>query len=91
MEQPESPHPRQRRSIELKQNEEAVVRYGRIEVMDWAHRQGYSRIECDGNLLCMSAANYGQVAALQWLRQNGCDWDKYTFSFAAGGGHLSVL
>ena len=28
---------------------------------------------------------------LQWARTNGCDWDEYTCSSAAAGGHLAVL
>jgi len=53
----------------------SVARYGRVDVIEWAHRQGYSRIwnerffhwnncECQ---VCMKAAGYGQLAALQWL------------------------
>ena len=28
---------------------------------------------------------------LQWLRANGCDWNRITCSQAAAGGHLAVL
>jgi hypothetical protein len=37
------------------------------------------------------AARYGALATLQWLRENGCDWDTNTCRAAAEGGHLAVL
>jgi hypothetical protein len=33
----------------------------------------------------------GHLEVLQWARQNGCEWDKWTCSYAAGRGHLEVL
>jgi len=75
-----------------------VARYGRVDVMEWAHQQGYSRVWSEqfhgrivGYQVCMKAAECGQLATLQWLRQNGCSWDIETSSVAAKGGHLSVL
>ena len=75
-----------------------VTRYGRVDFMEWAHREGYSRMWNErfqggniGNQVCMRGAKYGQLAALQWLRQNGCIWNCGTSSAAARGGHLSIL
>jgi hypothetical protein len=77
-----------------------AARYGRVGVMEWAHQRGYSRfwnthpsygerrINVDA---CKSAAENGQLGALQWLRQNGCPWNIFTCSAASRGGHLSVL
>ena len=69
-----------------------VTRYGRVDVMEWAHREGYSRVWNEGfrgrnvgDQLCRRAAEYGQLAGLQWLRQNGCSWSSGTSSAAAGG------
>jgi hypothetical protein len=31
------------------------------------------------------------LAVLQWARLNGCQWDEWTCSQAAGGGYLEVL
>ena len=76
-----------------------VVRYGRLDVMEWAHRQRYSRVWNEqfhgrqvANEVCRKAAQYGQLDALQRLRLNGCSWDSASTCFAvADGGHLSVL
>jgi hypothetical protein len=69
-----------------------VTRYGRVDVMEWAHREGCSRVWNEGfrgrnvgDQLCRRAAEYGQLAGLQWLRQNGCSWSSGTSSAAAGG------
>ena len=67
--------------------------------MEWAHQRGYSRVwntrvnyERRINAqTCKRAAENGQLVALQWLRQNGCEWNSYTCSAAAEGGYLSVL
>ena len=72
-----------------------AARYGRVEVMEWAHQQGYSRIwkdvEVDVYNICREAAEYGQLDALKWLKANGCGWNSYTCHVAAAGGHLSCL
>ena len=60
---------------------ENAARYGRVEVMDWAHQQGYSTVwnpyvgESIGSKTCAKAAEYGQLDTLEWLKQNGCPWD----------------
>ena len=41
--------------------------------------------------LCRQIAAAGQLSALQWARNNNCDWDDRTCTAAAGGGHLEVL
>ena len=33
----------------------------------------------------------GHIEGLQWLCTNGCLWDEWTCSSAAGGGHLEIL
>ena len=42
--------------------------------------QGYSAVwdleGCIGSDACAKAAEYGQLEALQWLKQNGRDWDE---------------
>jgi len=77
-----------------------TARFGCVEVMAWAHRQGYSRVwtkvkklpgRSFGMITCSKAAKYGQLDALQWLRQNHCQWDRTTCEAAASNGHLSVL
>lgn len=37
------------------------------------------------------AARSGNLEMLQWLRANGCPWDKETTLAAAEGGHLEIL
>ena len=41
--------------------------------------------------LCRKIAAAGQLSALQWARNNNCDWNYVTCSEAAQGGHLEVL
>ena len=41
--------------------------------------------------LACSAASYGNLPALQYLRSVGCEWCEWTCAFAAGNGHLHVL
>ena len=77
------------------------ARYGRVDIMEWAHRQGYARVRNNeqfqwrwrdvGKQVCIRAAKYGQLASLQWLRQNNCCWDDDTAYAAAAGGHFPVL
>jgi len=78
----------------------SAARYSRVEVMQWAHEQGYSviwNLQNDwggsiGATTCATkAVKYGQLYALQWLKQNGCDWGSATCFAAAAGGHLSCL
>jgi len=53
--------------------------------MKWAaHRQGYSRVWREnysyiGKSICATAARHGQLDALQWLRQNRCEWEDLLF------------
>ena len=41
--------------------------------------------------MCASAARGGQLAALQWLRANGCDWDAQVCFEAIGKGDVEML
>ena len=41
--------------------------------------------------ICQRAAEYGQLAVLQWARANDYPWDDYTCTNAAINGHLEVL
>ena len=79
-----------------------AARYGRLEVMEWARLQGYSvawKIGWFyiGPKTCAKAAEYGQLQALQWLKENDCPWDNHTCQAAdtcqaaARNGHLSCL
>src|SRR5580698_3081438 len=38
-----------------------------------------------------SVAKLGYLNIVQWARENGCDWNSSTCSYAAKGGHLEVL
>lgn len=76
------------------------TRYGRLGVVEWAHRRGYSRIwqkqvkntDCTfGPIICSRAAKYGLLDVLRWLRQRDCQWDRKTCRATARGGHISVL
>ena len=40
---------------------------------------------------CIWVARGGHLETLQWLRSQGCPWDKYMCSVAAAYGHLKCL
>ena len=44
-----------------------------------------------GPKVCSAAAKLGNLATLEWLRQNSCSWDYRTNAKAAVNGHLEVL
>lgn len=69
----------------------SAVRYGRVEVMEWAHQEGHAIHKWHGSLLCAEAAKYGQLQALRWLRANHQRWDCQTISDAACYGHLNIF
>jgi hypothetical protein len=48
---------------------------------------------CSGRagMKCYDAARNGWLSVLQWLREHGCPWDKWTCYWAAKGGHVEVL
>ena len=41
--------------------------------------------------MCKTAAEYGKLDALKWLKAHGCPWDKHTCQYAAEHRHLSCL
>jgi len=43
------------------------------------------------DFVCTSAAYYRNVEILEWIRENGGQWDKHTIVAAADGGHLEAL
>jgi hypothetical protein len=45
---------------------------GHINVLQWLLAQRYAFCED----ACYSAAEHAQLAALQWLRANGCPWNR---------------
>ena len=75
----------------------SAAKYGRLEIMKWARRQGYARVERGwdesyaADNAVVIAAKYGQLDVLQWLRENGSVWNYRTCAAAAEGGRLSIL
>jgi len=47
--------------------------------------------DCWDEDCCASAARYGQLKTLQWLRKRGCKWDSKTCAAAALCGHMKTL
>ena len=78
-------YPRERATC---MNRAHVVHAGSKEVLTWAKQQG--RIELDA-AFCSSAAERGDLKALEWAQENGCPWDKESCKNAADRGHLQVL
>ena len=66
-----------------------VLRWLRLQISDaeWEELRDLDY----RNEMCPAAALSGNLAALQWLRANGCAWGYSTTNAAAGGGHLEVL
>ena len=60
-----------------------------LEMLKWAH-QISGTLNCD-EYTCASAAEYGELYVLQYLRANGCPWSESTCNTAAEAGHLEVL
>jgi hypothetical protein len=73
----------QRRRFQLR-----AAAHGDVGAVDWF---GVSDNPGHHRELCASAACGGQLQALKWLRDCGCDWDAKTCAEAARGGHLAVL
>ena len=67
-----------------------AVADGDVSAVAWFGVATHGAHSHKGNL-CSTAASWGQLEALQWLRSRGCNWDTYTCSWAARGGHLAVL
>jgi len=76
-----------------------AIRYGRVNVMQWAHQQNF--MENTRILVtwmnpfrtgaCTTAAKYGQLLTLQWLKANGYAWNFVTSIGAPHGGHPRIL
>lgn len=62
---------------------------GDLQGLQWLHSSG-----CAWDVrVCSAAAHSGNLALLQWARQQDppCSWNKSTCSAAAAGGQLAVL
>jgi hypothetical protein len=64
---------------------------GRLDILAYARDNGCPLPALGEATLCRDAALEGQLAALQWLRSVGCNWDEATCEYAALAGHLDVL
>ena len=69
---------------------------GSLEPLQWIHE----KTDCDlsmtdgnhrDNLLCYTAAKYGHVEVLKWLRSIGCLWNEYCIYVACYNGHLDAV
>ncbi|CAN0535862.1 unnamed protein product, partial [Scytosiphon promiscuus] len=71
---------------------EAAIRDGDVDILNQAKRSGdpIDAIRKNKNA-CSSATRNGHLQVLQWLRANGCPWDKSACSWAAHNGHLRIL
>jgi hypothetical protein len=65
-----------------------AIRGGKLEVLQWLYTRHHADIP--STYLCASAAQYGQLHILQWLRAIGCAWDVKVIVFAHDNGHYEV-
>ena len=68
----------------------AAVSCGHLAVLQWAAGHALAELQALDRI-CEYAAAGGQLGALRWLRQNGCQWDAWTLFAAASGGADSDL
>jgi|AntAceMinimDraft_5_1070358.scaffolds.fasta_scaffold05463_4 hypothetical protein len=68
---------------------------GHVSTLKWLveHAEGdiMQRLQSPRLNLCVSAAESGNIFALQWLRDHGCFWDERVSRAAARYGHLALL
>lgn len=69
----------------------AAASNGRLAVLEWLRER--EKEECPWNEdVCEAAAGYGDLAVLQWLREEvECPWDGRSCAVAVENGHLDVL
>ena len=59
-----------------------ATKYDRVDILEWAHQRGYSH-DMDKHIF-YSAAKYGELDALRWLRDHTCPWDRRTCCSSTG-------
>ncbi len=67
----------------------AAASYGRLDILEWAHQRGYSHACSKATSAC--AAKQGQLRALIWLHDHGCELSSEVCDNAAKHGHLNIL
>ena len=68
----------------------STVEFARICWEEMSDLMYYNLTNLHRQLIC-SAAIFGNLPAMQYLRSVGCDWDKKTCESAAENGHLNIL
>ena len=66
----------------------ANIAVGDLRTLQWALPQSPALAQ---RAVCRSAARFGSLEMLQWVRSQGCPWDEWTCSSAGERGHLEVL
>jgi hypothetical protein len=66
-----------------------AARSGNIDMLNWLRAEGLCAFTAE---MCSGAAEGGHLAALQHLRNEGCDWDvNYIGCLAARAGSIKVV
>lgn len=68
-----------------------AARCGHLRVLEWARNTNFQKLRQLGPALCNTAASYGQIAVLEWLKANRIEWNHVTCAFAAENGRLDTL
>ena len=66
---------------------QTIARFGSIELLGWAHNNGYIWNE----ETYVSATLEGRLDVVKYLHENGCPWNKDVFIGAATQGHLEIF
>ena len=61
---------------------------GHLDIIKWAHSQSLPHDNCE---ICGLAAEKGNFEMLQWARENGFSWGRYTMWWAARANNLEIL
>lgn len=62
-----------------------------VDVFEWAKEHDYDFTQDRNSDFAETAASYGNLPALQSLRQNNCPWDARVVARARFRRHLEVL
>ena len=67
-----------------------TARYGHLKLAKWLCKEQQGSFPMDEEVM-QFAAKSANLELVEWLRGNGCPWDKWTCYYAVGSGRVEVL